>query len=121
MPAIPVIPYGQQFLGGDIPRFAGEFGRKRNGGLMQGMQGGVLGEVAPDFLLGGSGPVGGSEEQSSGYPSAFEALGGLGEGGAYERFREVHPLGGASPSGRGFTGIGGKVYDFLQKRGFGAD
>jgi len=104
MPAIPVIPFDDGRTNIGVPQYNGLFQEAQKN--RPSFAGQIFENIGP--------MAGGSEKQPSGYPSAFEALGGLGEGGAYERYRELHPLGGASPSGRGFTGIGGKVYDFLQ-------
>jgi len=56
------------------------------------------------------------EEEPSGYPTALDSLGGLG-GGSLDRFNKVHPAGGMPAPGG--TGIGSKLYDYLQGIGFG--
>lgn len=54
------------------------------------------------------------EEDST---EAEKALGGFEDKGALNRFNKVHPAGGMPAPGG--TGIGSKVYDFLQSIGFG--
>ena len=54
------------------------------------------------------------EEDST---EAEKALGGFEDKGALNRFNKVHPVGGMPAPGG--TGIGSKVYDFLQSIGFG--
>jgi len=100
MPAIPVIPFddGRNNIG--VPQYNGLFqeAQKRR----------------PDFagqIFENIGPVGGYEERQSIYPTARDALGGLG-GGALDRYNKLHPAGGMPAPGG--TGIGSKIYDFLQ-------
>tara|TARA_R100001082_G_C4261978_1_gene115965 strand:+ start:51 stop:371 length:321 start_codon:yes stop_codon:yes gene_type:complete len=104
MPAIPVIPFdGRTNVG--VPQY---------NGLFQDAQ-----KRRPDFagqIFENIGPVEGSREGQSEYPTALDALGGLG-GGALDRFNEVHPVGGMPAPGG--TGLGSKIYDFLYNRGFG--
>ena len=56
------------------------------------------------------------EEDST---EAEKALGGFEDKGALNRFNKVHPAGGMPAPGG--TGIGSKVYDFLQSIGFGTN
>ena len=51
------------------------------------------------------------------FQEAQKALGGFEDQGALNRFNEVHPAGGMPAPGG--TGIGSRVYDFLQSIGFG--
>ena len=60
-------------------------------------------------------PIGSPLKEDS--TEAEKALGGFEDKGALNRFNKVHPAGGMPAPGG--TGIGSKVYDFLQSIGFG--